>query len=76
MTTVLVAGWNVGFQKVKFTFLLQARLGYSLSRAKHVTDAVLANNDVELQVEEEQGEALVSSMKDLGARCAVAEAHR
>lgn len=76
MTIVLVSGWNAGFEKVRFTFLLQSSMGYSLSRAKRVTDSILENSDIALQVEDAQMDDLLSSMRNLGVRCAVAVGHR
>ena len=69
MTTVLVSGWNVGFNKVKFTQLLQRTLGYSLGQAKRATDAVLEGGALELQVPDDESERLLSTMSALGAKC-------
>ncbi len=71
MMTVQLSGWNVGFNKVKFTKLLQESLGYSLMRAKRVTDTILDDEEVTIEVPETQAEILTSSMRELGARCAV-----
>jgi hypothetical protein len=70
MTTVLISGWKVGLQKVQFTQLLQRELGYSLSGAKDVTDAVVEGEAVELQVPECGVERLLLAMTQLGADCA------
>ncbi len=75
MTTIQIFGWNVGFDKVKFTLLLKSALEYSLSDAKSVTDAIMANETVELQVAEAEVEAVLSSMHLLGARCGAVVAH-
>jgi ribosomal protein L7/L12 len=72
MTTLLVSGWRVGFNKVEFTKLLRTGLGYSLSRAKRTTDAVLDAGAVELQVPDGEAEGLLATMDELGAVCGVA----
>lgn len=45
-----IRGWNVGFQKVAFTLLMQAQVGVSLSAAKDLTDKVLAGELVTVWV--------------------------
>jgi hypothetical protein len=70
MTTVLISGWKVGFQKIQFTQLLQREFDYSLSRAKGITDSVVDRKTVELQVPEDGAERLILAMTQLGAECA------
>ena len=72
MTTVLVSGWKQGFEKVKFTQLLQTTLGYSLSRAKKTTDAVLESERVEFQVADDEANQILTAMEGLGAQCVAA----
>jgi hypothetical protein len=72
MTTLVVLGWNVGFNKVKFTRLLQSVPGYSLPHAKSITDAVLEGKNVELQVQRSDAGGLMSAMQEPGARCSAA----
>ena len=76
MTTVQVSGWNIGFNKVGFTHLLKSDLGYPLSRAKRVTDTIMKNEAVELEVADAQLEQLLSSMRSLGAQCGAVVAYR
>ena len=76
MTTLLISGWNEGFEKLKFTRLLQASLGYTLSQAKQATDMVLEHGRLELQVPDGGLEHLVSSINELGANCAAPVATR
>jgi len=73
MKTVAVLGWNVGFQKVKFTELLRRDFGYSLSGAKAATDAVLDNQRLELQVQNSEHDRILSELDGLGARFTVEE---
>ena len=72
MTTVMVSGWKVGFQKVQFTELLQTALDYPLSRAKRMTDAVLEAGTVEFQVPDGEADRIASAMDRLGAKCTAA----
>ena len=75
MTTVQVSGWNIGFNKVQFTLLLKSELGYPLSQAKRVTDAIMRNELIELEIADAQVEQIVTSMRLLGARCGIVVAH-
>lgn len=43
-------GWEVGFNKVGLTKLLQEDFGYSLGQAKNVVDAILGNQPREIDV--------------------------
>ncbi len=72
MTTLLVSGWKHGFQKVKFTQLIQKEFGYALSRAKGMTDAIVSLNAVEFLVPENEVSRILAAMEGLGAECAVA----
>jgi len=72
MTTLMISGWKQGFQKVKFTDLLQTVLGYPLSRAKRMTDAILESETVEIHVDDAEAERIVSAMEQLGAKCTAA----
>lgn len=76
MTTVLISGWNDGFQKVHFTHLMKAEMHLTLHPAKQITDRIMDGELVELEVPDEQVEQLLSAMTALGARCEVAVAHR
>ena len=72
MTTVLLSGWNAGFNKVRFTRLVQDLLGYSLTEAKRVTDQIMDGETVTVEVPETQADHVIASISELGARCAVA----
>ena len=72
MMTVLLSGWNAGFNKIGFTRLMQQVLGYSLTEAKRVTDTIVDGEMVTVQVSEIQADRVIASMSELGARCAVA----
>ncbi len=76
MTTVLISGWNPGFQKVTFTNLLKSELGLTLKPAKEVTDQILDGKPVELLVPEDRVESLLRTMSHLGVRCEAAVAQR
>lgn len=65
---VAVSGWSIGFQKVQFTQLLRRDLGYSLSRAKAATDAVLENRRVELDVPEGESNNLLPRLNEIGVK--------
>jgi hypothetical protein len=75
MKTVIVSGWKPGFQKVKFTELLRAELGFSLSKAKAATDDVLDNHHVELHVPETECDRLGPRLSELGAIFLLLEEH-
>jgi len=68
MKIVMLLGWEIGFQKVKFTELLRDELGYDLSEAKSTTDAVLENRPVKLWLQDEAFERIVSELVALGAK--------
>ena len=70
MTTILLSGWDMGFNKVRFTRLVQHVLGYSLPEAKRVTDTIMDGKTVMIKIPEVNAESVVSSMSELGARCA------
>jgi ribosomal protein L7/L12 len=69
MKTIVMSGWELGFQKVKLTEFLKSDLGYSLSDAKAMTDAVLDNRSTELNVEDAQFSSVLAKLRMLGAKC-------
>jgi ribosomal protein L7/L12 len=69
MKTIVMSGWELGFQKVKLTELLRHDLGYSLSDAKAKTNAVLDNQRTELNVEDAQIGEVLAKLHMLGAKC-------
>jgi ribosomal protein L7/L12 len=68
MKRLVLCGWNVGFNKVGLTKLLRGTIGYSLSEAKAITDTVLKNQTVGINIPDEQLEAVVSELTDLGVK--------
>jgi len=70
METVVILGWNIGFQKVEFTKLLRHELGYSLSEAKSKTDAVLDNQRIELKLQKAGVDQVIFKMILLGVKVA------
>jgi hypothetical protein len=73
MKTVVILGWNSGFQKVKFTNFLRHDFGYSLSNAKAATDAVLDNQRLGLQVQECEFDRILAELSGLGAKFVLEE---
>ncbi len=71
MGKIILEGWNVGFKKVEHTKLLRAELGYSLSRAKSITDAALDRQSVAIEVPDDRIERLAIELNELGAKCRV-----
>ena len=71
MATVLISGWNTGFQKVAFTRLMKSELALTLRPAKQTTDRIMDGERVELEVPDEQVERLLAAMAELGAKCEV-----
>jgi hypothetical protein len=65
---IFIHGWMKGFQKVEFTTMLRRELGYPLSKAKSITDAILANEPLELPVPEDNHEPLLKLITALGAK--------
>ena len=68
MKRVVFSGWNVGFKKVGLTKLLRYDYGYSLSRAKAVTDSILDGKSVALEISENPFDEIVSKLTDLGVK--------
>lgn len=69
MKTIVISGWELGFQKVKLTELLRYDLGYSLSDAKAKTDMVLDNQRIELIVGDTQFSEMLAKLRLIGAKC-------
>jgi ribosomal protein L7/L12 len=68
MKTLIVDGWNIGFQKIEFTKALRLAFGYSLTEAKNITDAVLKNQRIELRIDESKADELALHLSELGAK--------
>lgn len=65
---LVIAGWELGFNKVEFTTMLRHELGYSLSTAKNITDQVLTNQPVEFQIPATSYERISLESSKLGAK--------
>lgn len=66
MKTIEVLTWNPGFQKVNCTKLLHEKAGYSLSRAKATTDAILNHQRVTIELPEEELERTIAELLEIG----------
>ena len=49
-TTLVIEGWNEGFNKVAFTKMLRHEFGFSLTAAKSMTDQVLKRAPLAINV--------------------------
>jgi hypothetical protein len=70
---IIICGWNLGFKKVAHTKLLRSEFGYSLLKAKSITDAVLDSQSVTIEVADDQINRLAFEVNQLGAKCRVCE---
>jgi len=71
MTRVRFHGWRYRLRKVALTKLFQRALGVGLAAAKHLTDRVLAREEVIVEVESTAAGALVREARELGAECEI-----
>jgi signal transduction histidine kinase len=65
--TLLIEGWNVGFNKVAFTKMLQHELGLSLTAAKNMTDQVLERTPIAINVLSADIKRISSLAQQIGA---------
>jgi hypothetical protein len=49
-TTLIIEGWNEGFNKVAFTKILRHEFGFSLTAGKTMTDQVLERTPLAIDV--------------------------
>jgi hypothetical protein len=69
VSQVVVEGWVVGFEKIKFTHLLMDRQRWGLADAKGATDKILQNEPVVLTFTSDiAADAFARSAEMLGAR--------
>ena len=68
MKSVMISGWNTGFDKVGLTKLLRYSYGYSLTNAKAVTDAIMDGESVNIEISDDRMEELVSKLEHLGVK--------
>lgn len=69
MRRAVITGWRAGLKKVSLTKLLHDACGYSLSQAKGITDSVLDNQSVTLELPDDQFAQIVVSLKEIGVKC-------
>jgi hypothetical protein len=66
-STLIVEGWNKGFNKVAFTKMLQKEFGFSLTIAKVMTDQLLENKLLVIDIADADIERINALAQDLGA---------
>jgi hypothetical protein len=66
MKSVAVTGWKPGFDKIETNNLLRLELGYSLREAKYAVDDILDGKEVNLAVQDDRIDHLVSKFEALG----------
>ncbi|MBB5346091.1 hypothetical protein [Tunturibacter empetritectus] len=66
-TTLIIEGWNKGFNKVAFTKMLQHEFGFSLTVAKNMTDQVLERTPIAINVESADIKRISSLAQQMGA---------
>jgi hypothetical protein len=71
MKTIVVSGWNVGFQKINFTQKLRDEFNFSFSGAKNACDAVLDGQRLELHVQDSDYLRIRSELIQLNAKVEV-----
>ncbi len=67
MKRIVVYGWMVNFDKVGFTKFLAEEFRYLLSVAKNITDGILEEKAVTLQIEEDRVQVVALKLEDLRA---------
>ncbi len=65
--TLVISGWQLGFNKVAFTKMLKTELDLSLSDAKAITDSILDGRPEELPIGDRESERIAKRASDLGA---------
>lgn len=65
---VALSGWNTGFNKIACTKLLQTELSIGLAAAKKMTDAILANEIVMIEMRHSRSEQLMEKLRKLGVK--------
>jgi hypothetical protein len=68
MKQIVICGWSAGFKKVSLTKMLRERANYSLVRAKNVTDAVLNNQSVVIEIPDVQFEYAIKDLNEIGVK--------
>ncbi len=70
MTDITLSGWNKGFNEVEFTRFVRDLPGYSPTDAKQVTDTIKGGETVAMGVPEARAKLVLSTIGELGTRCA------
>lgn len=73
MKKIEIQAWEPGFQKVSCTKLLQEKAGYSLSRAKATTDAILNRQRVTIELPDEGFERAIDELLKIGLQFKVGD---
>ena len=72
MPKVKILGYGTGFEKVKLTNLLQAKLQLGAEETKKMTDAIMSGNVISLDFEDEDfAVGLAQELDEAGARVAL-----
>jgi len=66
MSSIVVTGWKLGFDKVGMNKLLREQLGYSLGDAKRAVDDILENKPILLTITAESVGKLPVELARLG----------
>lgn len=66
MSSIVVTGWNPGFDKIGMNKLLREQLGYSLGDAKRAVDDILENKPILLTIPAESVGKLPVELVRLG----------
>jgi hypothetical protein len=69
MQRITFYGWNVGMQKVSFSFLLRDEARIGIKEAHEVTIQVLNEKEVTLEVAGELATRLLAQAEALGVKC-------
>lgn len=65
--TLVISGWQIGFNKVEFTKMLKVELDMGLNEAKATTDAVVDGTLLELPIGDRDFERIAKRAVELGA---------
>ncbi len=68
MKELVIQGWRVGFDKIALTKALRTEFGLSLLEGKSITDRVLDNKEVRINLRghEANEERLLSQLGEIG----------
>jgi hypothetical protein len=68
MKTIVISGWNVGFQKINFTQKLRHEFNFSFLSAKDACDAILDGQRLDLHVQDSEYSRMLSELRQLGVK--------